>query len=421
MKINLIDYIRKAGETTSLSALEQEKLGNVLTEYMAMKPVRSVSRAKDARPTGVRGGLFSSLPFIHLKKRYMPIAIILALVLSGSASYAAEGSMPGDLLYPVKVSVNEKVGAALAVSAESKAELQAKLAGRRLAEATRLAADSKLTADASSKLSSDFAAHADSAVAHTKELEKKNASVAIGFASNFESSLTAHEALLAEVNSEGDTDDLRALVRAKALLVSKFRMDAEGDAEVSARSNESIGSRKAVGISEVVKVDTRVKEETALAMGRNVKSAIKDAETALARVEARLDATTVANAKAQIRVALELAANGDALYKSADFTGAFHTYQDALVTVRKLSVYLNASSGVNIRILAPVQPSPQTERGADGSTETNDDADTPPESREILLGDIEVDSSTNVEVETNVGSSNMNVGGSGSGSVNIGL
>ncbi|MFA5877022.1 MAG: DUF5667 domain-containing protein [Candidatus Paceibacterota bacterium] len=420
MKINLIDYIKKVGDATSLSTLEREKLEGVLMEYKAMKPLRVAESAQDKRRTGAKENFFSGLFFMHSKRKYIPIAIVLGLLLSGTASYAAEGSMPGDLLYPVKVSVNEKVGGALALSPESKAKLQAKLAERRLLEATNLAAEDKLTADVSAELSSDFSTHADSAVEYTKELEKKDAAIAIGFASNFESNLVAHEELLAD--SKGDTGALRTVVRAKALLISKLRMDAEGDAEVSARSATKVTARKASGVSESVKVDTRVKADTAFAMGRAVKTAIKDTEDLLARANRKLEASAIVNAQAQIKAATELSAKGDTLFKTSDFTGAFHAYQDALVTMKKLAVYLGASGGVNIKIADPVKDS-SSEGAHDGTskgTEADTDMNTPPKSREILPIEIKTEVPTGVHIEANTGGA-VNVGGSGNGSVNIGL
>jgi len=419
MKINLIDYIKKAGDTTSLLAVEQEKLETVLKEYMAMKPIReaegmakAVSSGSEARPTGVRGAILSPLSFIHLKKNFMPIALILGLLLSGTASYAAEGSVPGDLLYPVKVGINEKAESALAFSAESKAALEAKFAERRLSEAANLAVKSKLNADASAKLSNDFAVHADGAVAQTQEVHKKDSSVAIGLASDFESKLAAHEMLLAEVGSNGNTNDLRALVRAKGLLISKFRMDAEGDAEVSARSNESVAVRKAAAISGDIKANAGVKEGTAIMMGKAAAAAIKDAQSVFARVSSRLDTATAANVKAQIDAAAALSAKGDASLKRGDFANAFHAYQDALVVVKKLSVYLNASSDLKIKISAPASAS--SGQGG-GSIEESDDPANVPESKRILQVDVEADA------EADAGTNNVNVGGSGSGSVNIGL
>src|SRR3989344_2093774 len=39
----------------------------------------------------------------------MPIAILILILLSGGAAAAAEGALPGQALYPVKVEINEAV------------------------------------------------------------------------------------------------------------------------------------------------------------------------------------------------------------------------------------------------------------------------------------------------------------------------
>src|SRR6185436_14919248 len=48
----------------------------------------------------------------------------LLIVAGAGTSFGAEGALPGDLLYPVKVKVNEEVRGALTLSSESKAEWQ---------------------------------------------------------------------------------------------------------------------------------------------------------------------------------------------------------------------------------------------------------------------------------------------------------
>ncbi|MBU6370983.1 MAG: hypothetical protein KGH93_02045 [Patescibacteria group bacterium] len=68
------------------------------------------------------------------------LASVLALVtVSGSVAYAAEGSVPGDLLYPVKTHVTEPIRDALAFTPAEKASWDAQKASRRLAEAETLA------------------------------------------------------------------------------------------------------------------------------------------------------------------------------------------------------------------------------------------------------------------------------------------
>ena len=411
MKINLTDYIKKAGDTTSLSALEREKLEGVLTEYMAMKPIRGIHSSKDERHVETKGSFFSPSFFMHSKRKYIPIAIVLGLLLSGTASYAAEGSMPGDLLYPVKVGVNEKVGGALALSSESKAKLQAEFAERRLSEATNLAVDNKLTADVRAKLSDDFAKHADSAVARTKDLEKKNVAIAIGLASNFESNLSAHEALLVQIDTQGDADDLVQLIRAKSRTVGELRMKAESGVHVRAQASEGTSASIATETKSTEEVDT--KERAALAMGEVAKTAVKDSAVLLARVSGNLEASANLNAQAQVKAASDLVIKGDAFLEKKNFTSAFQSYQNALVAVRRLSVYLNVSKKVQINIFHPDEKVSENEK-KDKFIEGRQDA-------EDRSGSRQVESSGQIDIESKVHTGSVNILDTGRVRVDIGI
>lgn len=75
---------------------------------------------------------------IYFRYAMVP-ALIAVLFIGGGVSYAAEGTIPGDALYPVKTNINEKVAGFFALSPESKADWQGKLALRRLAEVERIA------------------------------------------------------------------------------------------------------------------------------------------------------------------------------------------------------------------------------------------------------------------------------------------
>ena len=71
------------------------------------------------------------------------LATALAILLAGSGTVAAaSGSMPDELLYPVKLAT-ERVQLTLTTSSLGKAELYAKLADRRVAEIVRMADESK--------------------------------------------------------------------------------------------------------------------------------------------------------------------------------------------------------------------------------------------------------------------------------------
>src|SRR3989344_3980955 len=77
---------------------------------------------------------------------------LIILATGGGLVSAAEGSLPGDLLYPVKVSVTEPVRDAFAKAPEAKAEWQVRKAARRMQEAETLASAGKLDQAAEAQL-----------------------------------------------------------------------------------------------------------------------------------------------------------------------------------------------------------------------------------------------------------------------------
>lgn len=83
--------------------------------------------------------------FTRLHLHSMPLFTIAALLLiGGGTSLAAQGSLPGELLYPVKVGVNENIRLAFAVSEEAETEVQLALLEERVREAQTLQAEGHL-------------------------------------------------------------------------------------------------------------------------------------------------------------------------------------------------------------------------------------------------------------------------------------
>lgn len=97
----------------------------------------------------------------------MSLAGLLLFVLAGagSVSAAAQGALPGDTLYPIKLLVNERAQLALAPNDQAKALVQEEIAGRRVEEAQTLAQQGRLDAKTAQTLSADFDAHASEALA----------------------------------------------------------------------------------------------------------------------------------------------------------------------------------------------------------------------------------------------------------------
>ncbi len=126
------------------------------------------------------------------------VAVFLLLIgVGGGISFAAENAVPGDVLYPVKISVNEAVMAKLAFSIEEQARLEAKHAMRRLSEAERLAADLRLDAESNAQLQQAFQGHADRVRKNMSLLAaSQDTAVASDIGNDFEATLEAHAAVM---------------------------------------------------------------------------------------------------------------------------------------------------------------------------------------------------------------------------------
>lgn len=83
------------------------------------------------------------IPFYRKSISYVATALIVSIS-SGGIAYAAEGSVPGDLLYPVKINVTEPIRDVIAITPKAKADWELEKTSRRLHEATVLATKDKL-------------------------------------------------------------------------------------------------------------------------------------------------------------------------------------------------------------------------------------------------------------------------------------
>lgn len=140
---------------------------------------------------------FSLLVLFSQKKYALTFAVLLIVVLTGGTSFAAAGALPGDLLYGVKLNVNEGVESLLAVSPRASAEVNAKHAVARLKEAETLATAGKLTPEANKELGDNFSQSIASLNKNTESLKESGDFKAIAQVSiNLEDGLNAHYAAL---------------------------------------------------------------------------------------------------------------------------------------------------------------------------------------------------------------------------------
>ncbi len=152
-----------------LSSELKERMRADLSAYADLHAIQNMPARVPVRSPYV----FSS--FMARSRSLYAGALALVLMVAGGtqASFAAEGSVPGDILYPLKVAVSEPLSFVLTPSAEGRAGLAAQFASRRVDEAAALSSVGKLDEKTADELATRFDVHVDVLAQETDTLEAK--------------------------------------------------------------------------------------------------------------------------------------------------------------------------------------------------------------------------------------------------------
>lgn len=154
-----------------------QKITMTSEEKMAIRN-RLVSKIGKSAPT--RSPYLSA--FFFMERHVLGTAFAVVLFLSGTVSAFAERALPGELLYNLKIGVNEEVLGWFRISPLAKAEWSVELAERRLEEIEITELDSTVSADVKKNLENQFAEQIQKAEKNTRgydddrekdQLEKK--------------------------------------------------------------------------------------------------------------------------------------------------------------------------------------------------------------------------------------------------------
>lgn len=147
----------------------------------------------------------------------MAILLIAVILTGGGVAIGAERSVPGDILYPVKLGVNEEVRGWLKVSDEAKADWEIRRTERRLKEVEDLVEAGDLDEETYEKIEANFDAHAKRVEERVEKFRnKENFHAAASVSLNFETALKAHEKILSKMaDREEKTGEKVKPIRAK--------------------------------------------------------------------------------------------------------------------------------------------------------------------------------------------------------------
>lgn len=190
--------------------MENDKLKNGIQEIKKLQ-MTSVEKAR------VLQNIFNSTPkekkavqspytkhiFISIFSNrhlvYSLSAFCLVLILSGGTVFASQGSLPGNILYPIKVSVLEPARGALIFSPLAKVEYESSLAERRLIEAETLASTGELDEPKEEEISALLENHTiafNEAVNNLRQNKDTDNDKNDEIVTNFQATMNAHARIL---------------------------------------------------------------------------------------------------------------------------------------------------------------------------------------------------------------------------------
>jgi hypothetical protein len=147
----------------SLNQKDKDVLLSEMRSFMQDNPAGENSAFVIEPP--IKKGIFSEI----FRVRLLPLVASLVLVFSiATPMYAAESSLPGEILYAIKVGINEQLRSFFNFSPTSKALWEIRLAERRLGEASMLIEKGGLSAKESEDLLEKLKANMASVEKHLK-------------------------------------------------------------------------------------------------------------------------------------------------------------------------------------------------------------------------------------------------------------
>ena len=378
------EYFEKWG-TIKLSHSSRARLEKSLLAYAQFHPVSDVVRV------GAENRLKEQVPMrttfitrlFNLKITRMTAIILITLLLGGGTSFAAQSSIPGDFLYPVKVEVNENVRSVFAISDESEARLQATLAEERLKEAETLATRGELNAQVSAEISERLRTHVEQAEKRNEHADAKGTYAESAMVrASLEGTLRTYGDILSQLNVTvaGNKGDV---------LITEIQTFAQATAQNQATATAD------VSISSTADVEAFVSRA-----GKVV--AIAESELADAKEKLSVDAYT--RIKLQYDASVKAYGEAQAHLQTLQYREAYTSAQKAIRLAHEVDVMI--ASSLQFKINLDILPG----RGvlnADEEHTTNTNAQTEIEADTTLetKGNTEDTDDTRAETDTSINGS----------------
>ena len=300
-----------------------------------------------------------------LQMRTVVAALLIVVLVGSGTAYAAEGALPGEPLYAVKININESMRVALAPTPAGKAQVHAQLAERRVKEAEALAATGRLDTGTSESLAANFESHVANADEFALEIAHEDPVAATELKVKLSASLEAHGTILATLGAEGprgpsqdNSGTLAAKVIARAQTPTMAYANTRAKAEpVSFMAPAPAGRAMPAGTvspaaeAAATQPSAVQAEKTATILQEKVQTSLKEARTQYQDNKKAFDDSTVAKLEKQFALAEEHQAQGSAALQAGAYAQAREHFTETLQITARLSALLEAQKKYDRNII----------------------------------------------------------------------
>lgn len=217
--------LKKYADKIRLRAAERAALRERILSYMEYHPLPKKAGENISVPLMLESQPFTILRITRRTMQFATGFLALTLVV---LPFAAERSVPGDVLYLVKTGINESVRGQLVSTPYEKIEFETKLIERRIAEARSLATQGKLTDDVKTQLAATVKEHTKNVTSNITALGAQDVDGAAIARIAFSSSLEVQSAVL---NASAESDAESTSVDSLLTVVNEARSEASIAAE----------------------------------------------------------------------------------------------------------------------------------------------------------------------------------------------
>lgn len=255
---------------------------------------------------------------------YMFASLVAILLLfGGAATFAAENSLPGDFLYPVKTEITEPVRVLLSTSLAADGQLEIEFANKRLKESESLAVRGKLNSTHRANLEQRFLGHAQKIENLIVELEAKG---------DFQGAVNLGSSFEAVLIREKSNDDKQSLFSGENKTKQKT--------DTSAQANVKVAAQGQMGAAE---------------------NKIREAELFITNQKPVFATQVIVDSEGRLEAARQLIVDGKQKFETGSYNEAFLIFQKAHRVAQEVKLLLKLENNLKIINIDQERKKPATE------------------------------------------------------------